>query len=257
MCCLSLNKYNILITNDDGIQSPGLNALIDQFSPVYNITVVAPKYPQSAKGMSHAHGDVWVTTTEEVRNGITWISVDNSPTTCTSIALRAYNIHPDIIISGINYGENLGLNMFYSGTVGAAWEGAMSGFLSIASSLELPSGKHFAIDNTVDFSVAAFVTKKVVESLQKQQPHCKLWNLYIPTKATSQTEIKKSNIAPYRWNYPVIREQKNHQKNEKKFRFEFDPVNQTHMKETDINNLRKGFITLSEINSLNFPWQLH
>ena len=122
-----MKKRKIILTNDDGIQSPSIQSLIDEFKADYEITVVEPKLPQSAKGMSHAHGDVWVTVTEQIKEGIRWIAVDNSPTTCTSIALKSLKLQPDLIISGINYGENLGLNLFYSGTIGAAWEGAMAG----------------------------------------------------------------------------------------------------------------------------------
>lgn len=249
-------KRKVLITNDDGIQSPSINILVNLFSNEYDITVVAPKHPQSAKGMSHAHGDVWVTTSEYEQDGVRFISVDNSPTTCVSVALRSYNLKPDIIISGINFGENLGLNMFYSGTVGAAWEGAMSGFLSIASSLELPSGKHFSIDKSVDFSVAASFTKQLADKLLLEEPQCKLWNMNVPSKASLQTEVKYCTLASQRWNYPVIREEINDLTNGKRLRFEFDPTDHIHTKGTDIYNLRKGVVTVSEINSLMFPWHL-
>ena len=249
-----MQRYKILITNDDGIESPSIQSLITEFSSNFDIAVVAPRYPQSAKGMSHAHGDVWVTVTEEFIDGIRWFAVDNSPTTCTSIALKSLNLKPDLIISGINYGENLGLNMFYSGTIGAAWEGAMAGIHSLASSLELPSGKHFIIDKKVDFSVAASVTKKIAYKILHEQPASKLWSINTPTSATSETEIKLCNIASVRWNYPIIREEKVDQ-NERKVRFEFDPVNNSYEKGTDIYYLRKGFVTLTKIDQISFPWR--
>ena len=244
----------ILLTNDDGIKSPSIKLLTEQFSDDYEITVVAPKHPQSAKGMSHAHGDSWVTTSEYEANGIRYISVDNSPTTCISVALKSYNLKPDLLISGINFGENLGLNMFYSGTIGAAWEGAMAGILSLASSLELPSGKHFSIDHSIDFSVAASFTKQIAEELLTEQPACKLWNMNTPSDATLETKIKNCSLAPQRWNQPVIREEKNGMDNGKQLRFEFDPIGYNHSEETDIYNLQKGFVTVSEINTLSFPW---
>lgn len=251
---IAVTPKKLLITNDDGIESPSIKLLIEQFSDDYEITVVAPKHHQSAKGMSHAHGDSWVTTSEHEQNGVHFISVDNSPTTCVSVALKGYELTPDLLISGINFGENLGLNMFYSGTLGAAWEGAMDGILSIASSLELPSGKHFSIDPLVDFSVAVSVTKEIVEKLMDEKPACKLWSINTPSNATLQTKIKKCTVAPQRWNEPVIREERNDLKNGKRLRFEFDPMNYNQAEETDIYNLQKGFVTLTEINSIKFPW---
>ncbi len=248
-----MNKRKIIITNDDGIESPSIQSLIDEFRSDYHITVVAPKYPQSAKGMSHAHGDVWVTVTEEMKDGIRWIAVDNSPTTCTSIALKSLELQPDLIISGINYGENLGLNMFYSGTIGAAWEGAMADIYSIASSLELPSGKHFLIDKNVNFSVAASITKKIADKIIREKPTTKLWSINTPTNATLETEVKNCVIASKRWNQPIIREVILSDE-ERKVRFEFDPVNDSFEKGTDIYYLKKGFVTVAKIDSLNFPW---
>lgn len=249
-----MHKQKIIITNDDGVQSPGIQALIREFQADYEITVVAPKNPQSAKGMSHAHGDVWVTVTEEIIDKVRWVTVDNSPTTCISIALKSLKLQPDLIISGINFGENLGLNMFYSGTVGAAWEGAMAGIHSIASSLELPSGKHFIIDKSVDFSVAASVTKKITQKILQEQPATKLWSINIPTNATYDTEIKECVIASKKWNHQVIREEQISQ-NERKVRFEFDPIDDFFKDGTDIYYLKKGFITLAKIDSITFPWK--
>lgn len=251
----TLKRKKILLTNDDGIQSPGLQALLTELGSTYDLTVVAPKYPQSAKGMSHAHGDVWVSVTEVLKDDIKWITVDNSPTTCISVALRLFKLKPDLIISGINFGENLGLNLFYSGTVGAAWEGSVSDILSLASSIELPSGKHFSIDQNVDFTVSAKITKKIAENLLENEPSCKLWNLNIPSKATTTTKIKKCVIASERWNEPIIREKKLEQ-DQQTIRFEFEPSYQLTNKENDIELLRKGFITLSEIQQINFPWTL-
>lgn len=249
-----MTTRTLLITNDDGIESPSIGLLTKLFATDYEIIVVAPKYAQSAKGMSHAHGDSWVSTVEYDKDNIRYISVDNSPTTCISVALQSYGLKPDLIISGINFGENLGLNMFYSGTVGAAWEGAMAGVLSIASSLELPSGKHYSIDHSVDFSAAAFITKEIADKLVQEQPTCKLWNINTPSTATLQTKVKKCTLAPQRWNKPVIREEQKDFQNARKVRFEFDPINYAHAEDTDIYNLRQGFVTLTEINTLTFPW---
>ena len=143
--------------------------------------------------------------------------------------------------------------MFYSGTIGAAWEGAMAGIYSIASSLELPSGKHFIIDKSIDFSVAASVTKKIADKILRDKPTTKLWSINTPTNATNVTEIKECILASKRWNQPIIREVVLTD-NERKVRFEFDPVNDSFEAGTDIYYLKEGFVTLAKIDSINFPW---
>jgi len=246
----------ILITNDDGITSPGLKAIVELFpSSAYELTVVAPKHPQSAMGVSHAHGNVWISYEERTdETGIRWITVDGSPATCVSVALRHFHINPDLVISGINFGENLGLNLFYSGTIGAAWEAAMSGHLSLAVSLELPPNKHFTMDEDVDFSAAAFFTKRIAQQLLADHPTSQLWNMNIPSKATVKTEIRYSTTATNRWNYPIIRETKDRADGSQLLRFEFDPTNNTFEPNSDVFLLRKGFVTLTELQYLQFPW---
>jgi 5'-nucleotidase len=239
----------ILLTNDDGIQSPGLKALKKELKTDYNVKVVAPYSAQSAQGVSHSHGDRWVDY-EKFQDDF---AVHGSPATCMSVALRELNIKPDLVVSGINFGENLGLNIFYSGTVGAAWETSMSGYLSLASSLELPPNLHYVLDESVDFSNAVYFTKKVIVDLLETNPSCKLWNLNVPNKSTLSTEIVNSSLATDRWNYPVIRERS--KKNKKSsVRFEFDPTDKEFSLESDVANLRKGNAVITPIDFIKFPW---
>ena len=131
----------------------------------------------------------------------------------------------------------------------------MAGIYSIATSLELPSGKHFIIDKNVDFSVAASVTKKVANNILLEKPTTKLWSINTPTNATLVTEIKECVLASKRWNHPIIREDVISDK-EHKVRFEFDPITDSFEKGTDIYYLKKGFVTLAKIDSLYFPWSM-
>ncbi len=239
----------ILLTNDDGIQSPGLKALKNVLVSDYNVKIVAPYSAQSAQGVSHSHGDRWV----DYENLDGDYAVHGSPATCMSIALRELEIKPDLVVSGINFGENLGLNIFYSGTVGAAWESSMSGYLSLASSLELPPNLHYTLDESVNFSNAVYFTKKVISTLLETNPTCKLWNLNIPDKSTLSTEIIQSKLADDRWNYPVIREKTKSGKNSS-IRFEFDPTNKKFNPNSDVVNLRNGHVVLTSIDTINFPW---
>ena len=131
-----MNKPNILITNDDGIYSEGIYALWEAMGEVGNPFVVAPNTEQSGSG----HG---ITLNNPLRvnkitrsNGFKGYAVTGSPADCTKIGIRSLmKSDPDILISGINQGANLGTNLIYSGTVSAATEGAVLGIPSIAISL--------------------------------------------------------------------------------------------------------------------------
>ena len=123
----------ILLTNDDGVYSDGLKALADALRPLGDITIVAPL--QEASAIGHA-----LTLRRPLRletlNPNTF-GVDGTPTDCVNIAVTTVLRRlPDLIVSGINKGWNLGDDVTYSGTVSGALEGALLGVPSIAVSLE-------------------------------------------------------------------------------------------------------------------------
>jgi 5'-nucleotidase len=148
-------KLRILLTNDDGIDSPGLEALHDSLKDFAILTVVAPEVEQSA--VSHAISSLNLIRLRNVkRDHFEGIAVKGTPADCIKIALR--NIlqeKPDLIISGINVGANIATNILYSGTVAAAKEGALFGIKSIAISISRTKG--------IDFTFA----KKFVNSFIK------------------------------------------------------------------------------------------
>jgi 5'-nucleotidase len=122
----------ILITNDDGIFAPALRRLQEDLAPLGRVIVVAPDRDQSATSHSltlhrpfriHRHGeDIY--------------SVDGTPTDCVVTAFYGLlDQRPDLVISGINHGPNMGEDVFYSGTVAAAIEGTIQGAVAIAASL--------------------------------------------------------------------------------------------------------------------------
>jgi 5'-nucleotidase len=128
----SSGSVNILLTNDDGFRAAGIHSLKQAIAGLGKVVVVAPEREQSAAG--HA-----LTLTSPLR--IDWvsddtISVDGTPTDCVLLAMRGLlGIRPDILISGINHGPNLGDDVTYSGTVAAALEGTLLGLPSIAISV--------------------------------------------------------------------------------------------------------------------------
>jgi 5'-nucleotidase len=131
-----MSRPRILITNDDGIFSPGIHALWEAMVELGDPTVVAPNMEQSAVG--HA-----ITLTDPLRvdpvkrsDGFEGWSVTGTPADCAKIAIKSIlDEKPDLLISGINLGANVGTNIIYSGTVSAATEGTMLGIPSIAISL--------------------------------------------------------------------------------------------------------------------------
>lgn len=134
----------ILITNDDGILAPGIEALYTAVADLGEVEVVAPETTQSAMG--HA---ITVKAPMNVRrvhvNGVFYgWSVDGRPADCVKLAMVDLLPHrPDFVLSGINAGVNTGINVLYSGTVAGAAEGAFFGVPSIAFSLELSAELDF------------------------------------------------------------------------------------------------------------------
>ena len=154
-------RPNILVTNDDGIFAPGIYALWEAMQEIGNTTVVAPDTEKSAVG--HA-----ITITDPIRvehiqrkNGFDGFAVKGTPADCVKIAGRSLmKTPPDIVISGINSGANVGSNIIYSGTVSAATEGTILGIPSIAVSLNSIKGG----DMTASQKVAIAVVNKVLEN---------------------------------------------------------------------------------------------
>ena len=129
-------KPSILITNDDGIQSGGLKALIEAIRPFGDLTVVASEKTMS--GMSHAISvNVPLHLTQILsEEGITIYKTNGTPADCVKLALNElFDTKPDYVLSGINHGSNSSISVHYSGTIGGAREGALNGIPSIGFSL--------------------------------------------------------------------------------------------------------------------------
>jgi len=130
----------ILISNDDGILAPGLAALHDVVADLGEVTVVAPESAQSAAGHSITLKHPLLV--QRIRLGGTpgfeGISVDGQPADCVRLAIhKLLDEPPDLVLSGINVGANVGINVLYSGTVAAAAEGAMCDLPAVAFSARL------------------------------------------------------------------------------------------------------------------------
>lgn len=163
----------ILLTNDDGIHAEGIQALIKAISQIAEVVVVAPDRERSASG--HAITVHHPLRVEENKFGeIKGYAVDGTPSDCVKIAISALlEEPPDLVISGINRGPNLGTDVLYSGTVSAAIEGIIMNVPAIAMSL--------AAYENVDYTFAAEFAGKVAKSiLQKPLPLNTILNINVP-----------------------------------------------------------------------------
>jgi 5'-nucleotidase len=124
----------VLLSNDDGYASPGIRAMRDALAAVGNVIILAPEGEQSAS--SHALSLMRPLRLRAVEPGV--FALDGTPADCVYVALhsgtRVLARRPDLVVSGINHGMNLGQDAFYSGTVAAAREGALRGIPAVAAS---------------------------------------------------------------------------------------------------------------------------
>lgn len=129
-------RLSILISNDDGIDAPGIDRLVKEMRRVGEVTVVAPHLQQSAVGHAITMNRP-LRVREYFKNGSFFgYAVEGTPADCVKLAVRALlKRRPDILLSGVNHGSNTAISVIYSGTVSAATEGTILGIPSIAVSL--------------------------------------------------------------------------------------------------------------------------
>lgn len=176
--------YRILLTNDDGVRAPGLQAMADALKAAGNdVTIIGPQDNQSAKGTSLIINDPIVQEQLTLPNGMAAIGLSCTPATSMRIAL--FNIvrqRPQLVVSGINRGTNLGFGAYISGTVGAAREAAIAGIPAIATSLA-----YRAATDVNSYRAGAEATMRIVELVKKEGlPKGVFLNVSIPP-GTMQT----------------------------------------------------------------------
>ncbi len=152
----------ILVTNDDGVKSPGIRALAEALIPLGDVVVLAPDGPRS--GMSSAITSLVPIRVKEERKeeGLTVYSCTGTPVDCVKVAINEI-LHrkPDLLVSGINHGSNSAICILYSGTMGAALEGAIFGVHSIGISLT-----HHSQD--ADFTNASQYARIIAEKVLRE-----------------------------------------------------------------------------------------
>lgn len=204
-----MKKAQILLTNDDGIQSPGLWAAAEALSALGYVTVAAPREQSSGMGRSlPGTSDGIIQPETLVVHGQAWTvyAVGGSPAQAVLHAiLEIMPEPPDLIVSGINYGENIGTGVTVSGTVGAAMEGAALGHRALAVSLQTDKQYHLSYSRDVEFSAAAHFTAKFASMLLKKQfpADVQLLKLEVPSDATTETPWEIARLTRQRYYEPL------------------------------------------------------
>lgn len=193
---MSSKSYQILITNDDGIGSPGLLAAAEALSALGEVTVVAPRVQQTSKGRSFSRTSDGIIEEQPLTlsdgRQIRAYAVGATPAQVVIHALyEIMPVRPDLAISGINFGENAGNCVTISGTMGAAFEFASSGLPTIAASLQLPAetANYYDHDQDIDFSAAGHFTALFGRYLLENglPEGVDIFKLEVPFSATTET----------------------------------------------------------------------
>ena len=232
-------QMTVLLTNDDGIHATGLAAMASALAGLKPLITVAPSEEQS--GMSHAltmHQPLRIRDHGDCR----W-SVSGTPVDCVYVALhRVCSIEPTLVVSGINKGANLGDDVFYSGTVGAAREAALNGIPSLAVSLDLSQGA-----DVLHFETAAEIAKQVVSKmLDISLPRGVYLNLNVPNLPMAQ--VFGVAVCPLgRRHYEPLVEERMDPRGKRYFWIGGHPVGEKMVDGTDGNMVSKGYATLTPL----------
>jgi len=236
----------ILLTNDDGIYAPGLAAMAQEMRHLGEVVVVAPATEQSGVGHSITyltplivkevfHHDV---TDGEKRLG--W-AVEGSPADCVKLGIHQFCARPpNLVVSGINSGANVGINVLYSGTVAAAIEGAFFKVTSVAVSLE--------IDEQPDYVTGARLARQLVEQLVARRPPAgSLYSVNLP--AFHRGWPKGIRVVPMGLDRHGERfERRTDPRGRTYYWITSERVEPEKFAETDVSSLREGYVTITPLN---------
>lgn len=206
----------ILFTNDDGIDSPGLWASAGAFTEIADILIVAPLEQQSGTGRSLPISSIGNIVERHMKIGdktIDAYAVGGTP--AQAVQHGVYELAdrtPSLVISGINYGENVGNGVTISGTVGAALEAACLGIPAMAVSLQVAKDLHLSYSKEVNFATAAYFTRMFGEwmlNTPERPEDVEILKIEIPLEATPDTDWKVTRVSRKRLYWPVRPDRKN------------------------------------------------
>lgn len=207
---MSQKRPLVLFTNDDGVRSPGLHAVVAAFMDVADVIVTAPELQQSGMGRSlplTSTGEIHEHAFEIGGQMLTCYGIHGTPAQAVQVgALEITPRRPSLVISGVNYGENAGNGVTISGTVGAALESAALGIPAIAISQQTEKDLHLSYSTEVDFSVAAqFARRFGLWMMQMEDLHARdidILKIDLPLHVTMQTEWRLTRVSRTRVYWP-------------------------------------------------------
>jgi len=190
-----IDAMRVLLTNDDGISAPGLQAARRALREIdgVELDVIAPDSNRSATARSITTRSPLTVEAVEFGDGDTGFATDGTPVDCVRFAeLGLVGGRPDLIVSGINHGANLGDDITYSGTVAAAFEGIVLGIPALAVSQQSSGGGMGYVSGRFDFAVAAPLTAELVRRLTSEpMPEATLINVNCPAGEPEGIEVTK------------------------------------------------------------------
>src|SRR5215210_6994810 len=239
----------LLLTNDDGIQATGLNVMRRalQELPGVELAVIAPDSNRSATARSiTTRKPLWV---EEVEfgDGAKGNATDGTPVDCVRFAaLGLVEFVPELIVSGINHGSNLGDDITYSGTVAAALEGVVLGIPAIAVSQQAErAGMSYHHEGTFDFGQVAAFTARIVEELEDfPMPDETLININCPAGEVKGAQV--TSLGKRRYN-DTLELQEEDERGRKRYRIYGMEPGYEHQPGTDLTAVYEGYIAVTPI----------
>lgn len=171
----------IVLTNDDGIEAQGLLEARQVLEKVGDVLTVAPDRNRSGVGRSISFGEPLHVEEREMADGVMGYACSGTPVDCVRlVALGLMDFEPDIVVSGINHGENLGDDITYSGTVAAAFEGIVIGVPGIAVSLSVGRAWHAGEEEELHFGPVAEFTARLVKVALRGLPEERILSVNAP-----------------------------------------------------------------------------
>ena len=198
----------ILMTNDDGVHSPGLHAAVKAVCDLGAVIVAAPRRQQTGASRSYPPVADKAIYREEIPvncHTVVAYGMETSPAQAVLWALlELVPRKPDLLISGINYGENLGTGVTISGTIGAAIEAASVGVPGLAVSLETLKEFHYHHSDEVDFTAAAAFVRRFAQIMlaDRFSPEVDIFKIDVPDDATPDTPWRMTRASRQRYHVP-------------------------------------------------------
>jgi len=204
-------RKQILLTNDDGIESPGLWAAAEVLSTLGYVTIAAPRNQSSSTGRSHPiQSDGRITPRQLQIGDQIWTAYAIGGTPAQAVMYALLDLMPqlpDLVVSGINYGENVGNGITVSGTIGAALEGAAFGVPSLAVSLQLLDDGYLTYSRETKFAAAAHFTRyfaqRMLDHIFPADVH--VLKVEVPASATTETPWQVVRLGNHRYFMPRSR----------------------------------------------------